>query len=87
MYTNSFVRCSRFGPNLNAVVRGFSVDSGRKWLLHPSVKYLCLIGGSLVALGYARHHHQPRVHALQLRKVGADDDDGKRFHFDELELG
>nr|XP_029736422.1 calcium uptake protein 3, mitochondrial-like isoform X7 [Aedes albopictus] len=68
MYTNSFVRCSRFGPNLNAVVRGFSVESGRKWLLHPSVKYLCLIGGSLVALGYARHRHQPRVHALQLRK-------------------
>ncbi|XP_062563032.1 calcium uptake protein 3, mitochondrial isoform X3 [Armigeres subalbatus] len=68
MYTNSFVRCSRFGPKLNTVVRGFSVDSGRKWLLHPSVKYVCLIGGSLVALGYAQHRQQPRVHALQLRK-------------------
>ncbi|XP_058822695.1 calcium uptake protein 3, mitochondrial isoform X3 [Topomyia yanbarensis] len=69
MYTNKFVRCSRFGANLTAVVRNFSAETSRKWfLLHPSVKYLCLLGGSLAALAYARHRHQPRVYAIQLRK-------------------
>ncbi|XP_039430836.1 calcium uptake protein 3, mitochondrial isoform X2 [Culex pipiens pallens] len=68
MYTNKLVRCSRLGPNFGTVVRGFSADSSRKWFLHPSVKYLCLIGGSVVALAYAKHRHQPRVYALQLRK-------------------
>ncbi|XP_053692883.1 calcium uptake protein 3, mitochondrial isoform X1 [Sabethes cyaneus] len=68
MYTNKLVRCSRFGPSFTATVRNFSAETGRKWFLHSSVKYLCLIGGSLVALGYAKHRHQPRVYALQLRK-------------------
>ncbi|XP_038116289.1 calcium uptake protein 3, mitochondrial isoform X4 [Culex quinquefasciatus] len=68
MYTNKLARCSRLGPNFGTVVRGFSADSSRKWFLHPSVKYLCLIGGSVVALAYAKHRHQPRVYALQLRK-------------------
>ncbi|XP_055636429.1 calcium uptake protein 3, mitochondrial [Toxorhynchites rutilus septentrionalis] len=68
IYTNKFVRCSRIGPNLTAMVRNFSANSSRKWFLHPSVKYICLIGGSLAALSYARHRRQPRVYALQLRK-------------------
>ncbi|KAL9698286.1 hypothetical protein quinque_001727 [Culex quinquefasciatus] len=64
------VFCFSQRPNFGTVVRGFSADSSRKWFLHPSVKYLCLIGGSVVALAYAKHRHQPRVYALQLRKVG-----------------
>ncbi|XP_058452223.1 calcium uptake protein 3, mitochondrial isoform X3 [Malaya genurostris] len=69
MYTNKFVRCSRFGPNLTAVVRNFSAETNRKWfILHPSVKYLCFVGGSLAAVAYARNRQQPRVYALQLRK-------------------
>uniref|UniRef100_U5ER98 Putative mitochondrial aspartate/glutamate carrier protein n=1 Tax=Corethrella appendiculata TaxID=1370023 RepID=U5ER98_9DIPT len=67
---NKILRCSKLTANFNQITRNFSNYRNQKYFLHPSVKYLCIIGGSLVTVSFLnyRKNSAQKLHALQLRK-------------------
>ncbi|XP_041766591.1 calcium uptake protein 3, mitochondrial isoform X4 [Anopheles merus] len=69
MYTNRVVRCSRTNPFFTVLSRNFGNNSSaRKWYQHPTVRYICLVSGGLLAFTAATYRNRPKVYALQLRK-------------------
>ncbi|XP_061506212.1 calcium uptake protein 3, mitochondrial isoform X2 [Anopheles gambiae] len=69
MYTNRVVRCSKTNPFFTVLSRNFGNNSSaRKWYQHPTVRYICLVSGGLLAFTAATYRNRPKVYALQLRK-------------------
>ncbi|XP_035891680.1 calcium uptake protein 3, mitochondrial isoform X4 [Anopheles maculipalpis] len=69
MYTNRIVRCSKSNPFFSVLSRNFgNSSSARKWYQHPTVRYICLVSGGLLAFTAATYRNRPKVYALQLRK-------------------
>ncbi|XP_058062884.1 calcium uptake protein 2, mitochondrial isoform X2 [Anopheles bellator] len=68
MYTNRIARCSK--SNFTVLSRSISSGSGaRQWFRHPTVRYICLVSGGLLAFTAATYRNRPpKVYALQLRK-------------------
>uniref|UniRef100_A0AAG5CSX8 EF-hand domain-containing protein n=1 Tax=Anopheles atroparvus TaxID=41427 RepID=A0AAG5CSX8_ANOAO len=70
MYTNRIARCSKSNPVFTVLSRSFGHNSSaRKWFHHPTVRYICLVSGGLLAFTAATYRNRPnKVYALQLRK-------------------
>ncbi|EAA08690.6 AGAP004179-PB [Anopheles gambiae str. PEST] len=69
MYTNRVVRWSKTNPFFTVLSRNFANNSSaRKWYQHPTVRYICLVSGGLLAFTAATYRNRPKVYALQLRK-------------------
>ncbi|XP_049278216.1 calcium uptake protein 3, mitochondrial isoform X4 [Anopheles funestus] len=69
MYTNRIVRCSKSNPFFSVLSRNFGISSSaRKWYQHPTVRYIFLVSGGLLAFTAATYRNRPKVYALQLRK-------------------
>ncbi|XP_052868434.1 calcium uptake protein 3, mitochondrial isoform X4 [Anopheles cruzii] len=70
MYTNRIARCSKSNPVFTVLSRNIGHSSGaRQWFRHPTVRYICLVSGGLLAFTAATYRNRnPKVFALQLRK-------------------